>query len=294
MEPMRRLSQVWSWLPAFRAVAETQHLPTAARILGVSAPALSRAVRLLEDRLGTRLFERRQRRLVLNQAGAAFLATVRNGMRQIDDGWDLATHAETIGTVQIGLGSDSISYRLAPQIAALRRAYPRLVPHLLRAEPAAVVASLREGALDLALTEQADAYTSLRVEKLTVIRHRLYCGERHPLAGARRPSRDRILAHDFIVPSVPGADRWPPEIPRKVGVIADSLTWATALCATGRWLGVFPESVEAIRFSGQRLRRLAFAPSFPGSAIYAASREPLGGISKVDLVLAIFRSAAVG
>ena len=35
MERVVRLDSFWSWLPAFRVVAETAHLPTAARTLGV-------------------------------------------------------------------------------------------------------------------------------------------------------------------------------------------------------------------------------------------------------------------
>src|SRR5262245_24932867 len=36
MDRAARLTELWSWLPAFRAVAETQHLPTAAAALHVS------------------------------------------------------------------------------------------------------------------------------------------------------------------------------------------------------------------------------------------------------------------
>ncbi len=43
MQPLRRLVPFWNWLPAFRAVAESQHLPTASRELNVTAPALSRS-----------------------------------------------------------------------------------------------------------------------------------------------------------------------------------------------------------------------------------------------------------
>ena len=57
-----RVSQLWSWLPAFRTVAETEHLPTAARMLELSPSALSRSVKQLEDSLGRPLFTREGRR----------------------------------------------------------------------------------------------------------------------------------------------------------------------------------------------------------------------------------------
>ena len=36
MEHARDVAQFWSWLPAFRAVAETEHLPSAGKALCVS------------------------------------------------------------------------------------------------------------------------------------------------------------------------------------------------------------------------------------------------------------------
>ncbi len=58
MERLRRVASFWNWLPAFRAVAETEHLPTAAEALFVSPSALSRAIRLLEKDVGQPLFRR--------------------------------------------------------------------------------------------------------------------------------------------------------------------------------------------------------------------------------------------
>ena len=46
-----RLLELWSWLPAFRFVAETEHLPTASDLLYTSPSALSRTVKQLEGAL---------------------------------------------------------------------------------------------------------------------------------------------------------------------------------------------------------------------------------------------------
>ena len=51
------VASVWNWLPTFRAVAETEHVARAAEILHVSPPAVSRTIKLLEDHLGTKLFD---------------------------------------------------------------------------------------------------------------------------------------------------------------------------------------------------------------------------------------------
>lgn len=59
-------------LAYFLRIAEMEHMTNAARTLHISQPALSRSIRLLEEELGVRLFDRVGRRLVLNEQGRAF------------------------------------------------------------------------------------------------------------------------------------------------------------------------------------------------------------------------------
>jgi len=63
VERLRDIARFWNWLPAFRAVGETCHLPSAAAALYLSASALSRSLQQLEKSLGRSLFRRTNRRL---------------------------------------------------------------------------------------------------------------------------------------------------------------------------------------------------------------------------------------
>ena len=64
-------------LRIFVAVAERQHVTTAARALNLTQSAVSNAVAALEQRHGIRLFDRVGRGIVLNEAGRVFLGEAR-------------------------------------------------------------------------------------------------------------------------------------------------------------------------------------------------------------------------
>ncbi len=125
MERLHSLYQHWSWLPHFRAIAETEHLGAAAKVLHVTPPALSRALARLEASLGTKLFDRRGRDLVLNDAGAELLRGVRTAMRLIDDSVHNVTAAQQ--TVHLKVAAPgAYSSVLLPAVARARANWPEL------------------------------------------------------------------------------------------------------------------------------------------------------------------------
>jgi DNA-binding transcriptional LysR family regulator len=288
MERLRRLNQIWNWLPAFRAVAETQHLPTAARLIGVSAPALSRAIRLVESDLGLALFRRNQRRLVLSEAGRRLLDSVRDAMRRIDDGVVDAAATGQSGPFHIALASGSAAVFVAPTLVKLQRLHPAVVPHLATVGEETIEAGLLDGTIDLAVVERPPSTGRVHVERVAEIRHHVYCGRRHPLHRVRRPTRRQILDAAWVAPLAPLTDAWPPEVPRRVTAFVATLWAGVELCEEGAWLAAFPEAVE--KRAGSLLRRLPYAPALPPAALYLVHRRPLGDGSPAEQLLADVRA----
>ena len=113
-------------LVAFLAVARAGSFTRAAKELGVSQPALSRTIRLLEEQLGTRLFDRDSRNVRLTSAGEALLPIVERLTADFDHAFtELAQNfAGQRGRVVIGA---------LPSVAA--GALPRVIATFLAAHP---------------------------------------------------------------------------------------------------------------------------------------------------------------
>src|ERR1700759_503937 len=69
---------------AFVASVDRGSLASAARSLGQSSATVTRAIALLEDRLGVRLLHRSTRTLRLTQFGEGYLATCREVLATLD------------------------------------------------------------------------------------------------------------------------------------------------------------------------------------------------------------------
>ena len=74
------------WLQAFEAAARTLSFTQAGLELGVTQSAVSQRIRLLEDRLGQKLFVRHPRSLTLTPAGQAWLPSVQEAFTRLAEG----------------------------------------------------------------------------------------------------------------------------------------------------------------------------------------------------------------
>src|SRR6266545_4369318 len=71
-------------LVAFETAARHQSFTRAAAELNVTQGAISRQIRVLEDRLGVMLFQRVRRRVVLTDSGQAYLLEVRRLLNSLE------------------------------------------------------------------------------------------------------------------------------------------------------------------------------------------------------------------
>lgn len=115
-----------SHLKAFERVVRDGNFTRAADALGLTQPAVSTRIALLEADVGGRLFERRGRRLLLTPLGERFLPYVERILNVIDESYqDMQSfHEGKLGQVKLAAPTPFLLGLLIDVLADFREEYP--------------------------------------------------------------------------------------------------------------------------------------------------------------------------
>lgn len=117
-----------SELDAFACVARHRSFKKAALECGVSASALSHAMRTLETRLDVRLLNRTTRSVTPTEAGEQLLQRLGPALREISDALDQINDFRDVprGTLRLNVPRPAARLLLAPLFARFLAAYPQI------------------------------------------------------------------------------------------------------------------------------------------------------------------------
>src|SRR3954465_1356143 len=113
-------------LTYFLEIAKHRSFRRAGTELGVSASALSHALRGLEERLGVRLLNRTSRSVTLTAAGEALQAAVLEPFDQIGQALDVVNRFRDapMGRVRLSVPNDAADHLVAPVLPTFVGGYP--------------------------------------------------------------------------------------------------------------------------------------------------------------------------
>lgn len=137
----------------FMAVATHQNFSRAAEQVHVSQPSLSVQIGGLERELGTRLFDRLGRKVVLTQAGELFRVHAERALRELDQAAQVVQEllGAKRGRLVVGTLSTVNSYLIAPLVSRFKQRFPDI--HLqVHAQPSSdIVQGLLANRLDIGI-----------------------------------------------------------------------------------------------------------------------------------------------
>ena len=181
-------------LKLVETVAKEGGLTKAANRLHVTQSALSHQLRDIEDKLGTPLFLRLNKKMLLTQAGERLLGSapaVLDELKRVEeDIRQIALHRE--GILRISTECYTCYHWLPPVLKPFNREFPRVEVRIIAEATHRPIEALLDGKLDLAISSAVTRNQKLMFKPLFKDEMVVIVSPDHPLA-----SRSYITAKDF-------------------------------------------------------------------------------------------------
>jgi LysR family transcriptional regulator, glycine cleavage system transcriptional activator len=113
-------------LKAFEAAARHESFTRAAEELCVTQGAVSHQVKALEAELGLKLFNRERQRLVITEAGRAYLAIVRDAFDRISDGTQRLLQRQRGGALTVSTSPNFAAKWLVHRLGRFAEVHPEI------------------------------------------------------------------------------------------------------------------------------------------------------------------------
>jgi len=272
-------------LQFFIAVAEELSFSRAAIKLHVAQPSLSTQIKVLEDEVGARLFERDKRHVSLTPAGRRFQNRVATLLSLADSAKTEARSTERgqLGTIDLGYTAMSMfSTALPHAIRRFRRQEPNVVVTLRELTSLEQLHELGERTLDVGVLRKVDVSAPKGISIIEWYRTPLVVAipKDHPRAASSSLSLADLKNEAFIMyPRRAGTGIYWQVMdlcttagfrPRVVREVLESST-IIGLVAAGVGIAIVPADMNSIQFSGVVYRRITDAGAY--TALHLAQRE---------------------
>ncbi len=194
----------WDKLRIFHAVADAGSLTHAGDVLHLSQSAVSRQIRALEESLGTTLFHRHARGLILTEQGELLFEATNSMVRKLDTAAARIRDSEEhiLGELRVTTTTGFGTLWLVPRLAKLYQRHPDLKIDLMLEER---VLDLPMREADVAIRMKEPSQSDLIRRRLLNIRMRLYATQEY-LASAGTPDTIEALSTHRLIcqnPSTP-------------------------------------------------------------------------------------------
>lgn len=186
-------------LEIFASVVTTGSMSLAGRALGFSPAVISKRIKRLEDRLGTRLLQRTTRQISLTEAGQGFYDRVLAILAGLEEAeaYIAGRSAQMQGTLKISAPTSFGRLHIAPHLKAFMAAHPDLVINLVLTDEFTDIVG---GGFDLAIRIAELTDSSLVARRLALVR-RVLCASPDYVAAHGAPQDIDDLRRHICLPA---------------------------------------------------------------------------------------------
>jgi LysR family transcriptional regulator, glycine cleavage system transcriptional activator len=182
-------------LKAFEAAARHESFTRAAEELCVTQGAVSHQVKALESELGLKLFNRERQRLIITDAGRAYLEVVRDALDRISAGTERLLQRQSAGALTISTSPNFAAKWLVHRLARFADAHPGID---LRINATMHHVDFAREDIDLAIRHSDGQPSGLHVTRLCTEELAPVCSPKllQGRAGLRKPTD--LLRHTLL------------------------------------------------------------------------------------------------
>lgn len=142
-----------SYYHIFYTVAREKNISRAASVLFISQPAVSKAIQKLEENIGTALFFRTKRGVLLTPEGEVLFRSVEAAMQSLSAGEQQLSRMRNLdmGHIRIGVSTTLCKHLLMPYLQSFIHQYPHIRISIFCQSTNQTLKLLEEGSLDIGL-----------------------------------------------------------------------------------------------------------------------------------------------
>jgi len=155
-------------LEIFLNVVELGHLTNVAKSMNLSQSAVSMSIKELEGILGKPLFDRINKKLVLNEIGRAFYKEIAPIFKKLSDIEYEFQNTENKGMIRVGASTTIVDYLMPSIICTYMNLYPDVKITLKEGSTKKIKELLKKGEIDIGFVEGFISDSEIIKEKIGV------------------------------------------------------------------------------------------------------------------------------
>eukprot|EP00659_Diplonema_papillatum_P021943 gene21943-33700_t len=190
----------WNLLRTFRVIGQELSISRAAARLHLTQPAISQALKRLEEQLDCQLIARRGPRFVLTEAGEQIFAIAGEMYGQVSQMSNALQKPgdEVLGKVRLLMISRISSDTFDDFLADFHRQHPRVDLDVEVMRSSDIVAALLEKTATLGLSLNRRPQPRLEQHLFLRQRYAFFCGRHHPLFGRTGLAEGDLQSENFV------------------------------------------------------------------------------------------------
>lgn len=265
-----------STLRAFEAAARHSSFKQAAAELSVTPTAVSHRIRVLEDHLGVRLFDRQVRQVSLTPAGLQLYPVLQQGFDMFDVAIRRLMSPNDRERVTISATNAFVAKWLVPRVASFRADHPDIDLQLHASD---AVVDLASHAFDIAIRYGRGPYPGYRSDVLFADVYVPVINPILQLRASKDMSAYPLIHFDWqkASPDNPTWTKWHAEAgiaqpPMQAGLRYSDESHAIQAAVAGQGVALLSQELVADELTAGRLIQ-PFGPTIPGYTYHLVTRE---------------------